>query len=69
MATIAESPIPSPLADFHIVSTAGDHPARCGKFVLEILNNDLVVSEICAGGYGAGRVGEGYTRGEERFMG
>jgi len=29
----------------------------------------LVVSEVCVGGYGVGRVGEGSERGEERVMG
>jgi hypothetical protein len=29
----------------------------------------LVVSEVCARGYGAGRVREGNTRSEERVMG
>jgi len=29
----------------------------------------LVVSEICAGGYGAGRIGERSARGQERLVG
>jgi len=29
----------------------------------------LVVSEVCAGRYGAGRVGKGSARGEERLVG
>ena len=29
----------------------------------------VVVSEVCTRGYGAGRVGEGSTRGEERLVG
>lgn len=28
-----------------------------------------MVSEVCAGGYGAGRVGEGSARSEERLVG
>ena len=60
------------MAKTMMVSNRSSSRSSCSHLVETVLSLGgpvLVVSEVCAGKYGAGRVRDGSTRNEERLVG
>jgi hypothetical protein len=60
------------MAKTMMVSNRSSSRSSCSHLVETVLSLGgpvLVVSEVCAGGYGTGRAGEGSARGEKRLVG